>query len=51
MKHFTKKVLEVDEADDKVKLTTFKARLKSKEFVVTLAKSPPKTVAKMLLKA
>ena len=51
MKRFTKKVLEIDEADDKAKLTTFRARLKSTEFVVALAKSPPKTMAKMLLKA
>ena len=43
--------MEVDEADDKVQLTTFKARLKSREFVVSLAKNPPKTMAEMLLKA
>ena len=29
-----REVLEVDEADDKVQLTTFKGGLKSKEFVV-----------------
>ena len=51
MKHFTREVLEVDEADDKVQLTTLKASLKSREFVVTLVKSLPKTMAKMLLKA
>ena len=49
--HFTRGILEVDEADDKVQLTTFKARLKSREFVVSLAKNPPKTMAEMLLKA
>ena len=43
--------MEVDEADEKVQLTTFKARLKSREFVVSLAKNPPKMMAKMLLKA
>ena len=42
--------MEVDEADDKVQLTTFKAGLKSKEFVVSLLKNPPKTMAEMLLK-
>ena len=42
--------MEVDEADDKVHLTTFKAGLKSREFVVSLAKNPPKTMAEMLLK-
>ncbi|XP_030935997.1 uncharacterized protein LOC115961094 [Quercus lobata] len=42
-------MLEVDEADDKVQLTTFKAGLKSKEFVVSLVKNPLKTMAEMLL--
>ena len=30
---------------------TFKVGLKSREFVVSLAKNPPKTMAEMLLKA
>jgi len=51
VKHFTQETLEVDEADDKVQLTTFKAELKSKEFGVSLAKNPPKTMTEMLLKA
>ncbi|XP_075657842.1 uncharacterized protein LOC142627831 [Castanea sativa] len=51
MKHFTRETLEVDEADDKVQLTTFKVGLKSREFVVSLAKNPPKMMAAMLLKA
>ena len=51
MKHFTQETLEVDEADDKVQLTTFKAGLKSREFLVSLVKNPPKTMAEMLLKA
>ena len=51
MKRFTRETLEVDEVEDKVQLTTFKAGLKSKEFVVSLAKNPPKTMAEMLLKA
>ena len=41
----------MDEADDKVQLMTFKAGLKSREFMVSLAKNPPKTMAEMLLKA
>ena len=49
--HFTQETLEVDEADGKVQLTTFKARLKSREFMVSLAKNPLKTMAEMLLKA
>ena len=48
--HFIWETLEVDEADDKVQLTTFKAGLKSKEFVVSLLKNPPKMMAEMLLK-
>jgi len=51
VKRFTWKTLEVDETDDKVQLTTFKAGLKSREFTVSLAKNPSKTMADMLLKA
>ncbi|XP_075648686.1 uncharacterized protein LOC142619444 [Castanea sativa] len=51
IKLFIRETLEIDEADDKVQLTTFKARLKSREFIVALAKSPPKKMAEMLLKA
>ena len=51
VKHFTQKTLEVDKKDDKVQLTIFKARLKSREFMVSLVKSPHRTMAKMLLKA
>ena len=50
MKHFTRATLEVDEANDKVQLTTFKAGLKSREFMVSLAKNPPRTMTEMLLK-
>lgn len=51
VKIFNREVLEVDEAEDKVQLTTLKARLKLKDFVITLSKSPPELMAKMLLKA
>ena len=51
MKRFTRETLEVNEANDKIQLTTFKAGLKSREFVVSFAKNPPKTMAEMLLKA
>ena len=51
MKRFTWETLEVDETDDKVQLTTFKVGLKSRDFVVSLAKNPPKTMAEMLMKA
>ena len=50
MKHFTRETLEVDKADDKVQLTTFKVGLKSREFVLSLGKNPPKMMAEMLLK-
>ena len=40
--------MEVDEADDKVQLTTFKVGLKSREFVISLAKNPLKTMAEIL---
>ena len=51
MKRFTRETLEVDEADDKAQLTTFKAGLRSKDLMASLAKNPPKTMAEMLLKA
>ena len=50
VKRFTQETLEVDEADDKVHLTTFKAGLRSRDLVASLAKNPPKTMAEMLLK-
>ena len=51
VKHFTRETLEVDEGDDKVQLTTFKAGLRSRDLMASLAKNPPKTMAEMLLKA
>ena len=51
MKRFTRETLEVDDADNKVQLTTFKAGLKSREFVVSLVKNPSKMIAEILLKA
>ena len=38
MKRFTRETLEVDKADDKVQLTTFKTGLRSKDLVTSLAK-------------
>ena len=51
VKRFSRETLEVNEANDKVQLTTFKVGLKSREFMVSLTKNPPKTMAEMLLKA
>ena len=48
---FTRGMLEVDETDDKVQLITFKAGLKSRDFVASLAKNPPKKMVEALLKA
>ena len=51
VKRFTWETFKVDEADDKVQLTTFKVGLRSRNLVASLAKNPPKTMAEMLLKA
>ena len=51
MKRFTQETLEVDETDNKVQLTTFKAGLRSRDLMASLAKNPPKTMVEMLLKA
>ena len=51
MKCFTRETLEVDEVDDKVQLTTFKAGLRSRDLMASLAKNPPRTMAEMLIKA
>ena len=51
VKCFTRETLEVDEADDKVQLTTFKAGLRSRDLVASLAKNPLRTMVEMLLKA
>ena len=51
VKRFTRETLEVDEANDKVQLMTFKSGLRSKDLVASLMKNPPKIMAEMLLKA
>ena len=51
VKRFTRETLEVDKADDKVQLTTFKVGLRSRDLVASLAKNPSKTMVEMLLKA
>ena len=51
VKRFTRETLEVDEADDKVQLTTFKAGLRSRDLVASLTKNPLKTMIEMLFKA
>ena len=51
VKRFTRETLEVEKADDKVQLTTFKAGLRSRDLVASLAKNLPRTMVEMLLKA
>ena len=51
VKRFTRETLEVDEANDKVQLMTFKAGLRSRDLVASLAKNPSRTMAEMLIKA
>ncbi|XP_023922393.1 uncharacterized protein LOC112033855 [Quercus suber] len=51
VKRFNREVLEVDEAEDQVQLTTFKAGLRSKKFIVALTKSPPALMTNLLMKA
>ena len=51
MKWFNREVLEVDEVEDQVQLTMFKAGLRSKEFIVALTKSPLKSMTDLLMKA
>ena len=48
---FNKELLQVDETEDQVILTTFQARLLPEDFFFLITKSPPKTVAKLLRKA
>ena len=48
---FNKELLQVDEAEDQVILTTFQARLLPRDFFFSITKSPPKTVAELLRKA
>ncbi|XP_075640496.1 uncharacterized protein LOC142612268 [Castanea sativa] len=48
---FNKELLQVDEAEDQVILTTFQAGLLLGDFFFSITKSPAKTVAKLLHKA
>ena len=49
--HFNKELLQVDEAEDQVILTTFQAGLLLRDFFFSIIKSPPKTVVELLCKA
>ena len=51
MARFNKELLQVDEVEDQVILTTFKARLLLGDFFFSITKSPPKTIVELLQKA
>ena len=48
---FNKELLQVDETEDQVILTTFQARLLPEDFFFSITKSLPETVAELLQKA
>nr|XP_023882027.1 uncharacterized protein LOC111994388 [Quercus suber] len=48
---FNKAVLEIDEADDQVIMTTFQARLNNPDFIFLLGKTPPTSMTDLLFKA
>ena len=51
MKHFNKAVLEIEEADDQVIMTTFQAGLNNPNLVFSLGKTPPTSMKDLLFKA
>ena len=51
VKRFNKAVLEIDEADDQVIMTTFQARLNNLDLVFSLGKTLPTTMIDLLFKA
>ena len=48
---FNKEVLQEDESEDHVLLSTFQAGLRSEDFLFLITKNPPTTMADLLLKA
>ena len=51
MTRFNKELLQVDETEDQVILTTFQAGLLPEDFFFSITKSLPETVAELLRKA
>ena len=51
MTRFNEEVLLINEADDKVLVIAFTNRLRSREFLFSIYKNDPKTMADMLYKA
>ena len=50
VKCFNKVVLEIDEADDQVIMTTFQAGLNNSDLVFSLGKTPPTSMTNLLFK-
>ena len=51
VKRFNKVVLEIDEVDDQVIMTTFQARLNNHNLVLLLGKTPPTSMIDFVFKA
>ena len=51
VRHFNKVVLEIDEADDQVIMTTFQARLNNPDLIFLLGKMSPTSMTDLLFKA
>ena len=51
VKRFNKAILEIDEADDQVIMTTFQAGLNNLDLIFSLGKTPPTSMMDLLLKA
>nr|XP_023913993.1 uncharacterized protein LOC112025558 [Quercus suber] len=51
VKRFNKAVLEIDEADDQVIMTTFQAGLNNPDFIFSLGKTLPTSIMNLLFKA
>ena len=51
MKHFNKAMLEIDEANDQVIMTTFQAGLNNPDLIFSLGKTLPTSMTDLLFKA
>ena len=51
VRRFNKVMLEIDEADDQVIMTTFQARLNNPDLIFLLGKMPPTSMTDLLFKA
>ena len=51
VRRFNKVMLEIDEADDQVIMTTFQARLNNPDLIFLLGKMPPTPMTDLLFKA